>query len=82
MKNSDLDLKGKEEKNYMYMYANANLLLKNFLVALLVQNVFLFKACCALVFKSIHFNNLFQTKVHTHVHNIQNKIQCLPTIKF
>ena len=33
---------------------------------------------------SIQFNSLFQTKVHTHVHNniIQNKIQSLLTIKY
>ena len=36
------------------------------------------------LFNSIQFNSLFQTKVHTHVHNniIQNKIQCLLTIKY
>ena len=27
-------------------------------------------------FITIQFNSLFQTKVHAHVHNIQNKIQC------
>ena len=26
--------------------------------------------------------SVFQTKVHTHVHNIQNNIRCLLTIKY
>ena len=41
--------------------------------------------CTGLIqFNSIQFNSLFQTRVHTHVHNnsIQNKIQCLLTIKY
>ena len=31
---------------------------------------------------SIQFNSLLQTKVHAHVHNILNTIQCLLTIKY
>ena len=82
MKNSDLDLKGKEEKNYMYMYANANLLLKKFSCCSVSVKCYLFMEYCASMFNSIQFNSLFQTKVHTHVHNIQNKIQCPFTIKY
>ena len=50
----------------------------------LIAFLFMYFVFLLIQFNSIQFNSLFQTRVHTHVHNniIQNKIQCLLAIKY